>query len=162
MSTKLRKDDIYTILKRHFPAKNDFVETDYEVEHKYLQHFGIDTPEALEALVVKHKDYAREVDEAMLQPGEYETVEQLAHRDFGEHTKAVSDYCIANNCYYSLPDLLMVVMDVEFEEKYLAYMDEHYYFERHCLHSAVQAMNTPLAQECSPSSGRVFVLLYVR
>lgn len=118
------------VLSRHFPKVNDFVDTDYEMEHKYLLHFGIDTKDKLEAFVAKHKDEVMEIDSIMLQPDEEdeETVDEIAYgRDFGPMTEAVGDYCLDHNCYYPFPDLLAVAMDIQFENRYEDYMDKNYY-----------------------------------
>lgn len=128
--SQLQREDIYKVLSSHFPKKNDFLDTDYEMELGYLLHFGINTKDKLEAFITKHKEYVMEIDSIMLVPDEEdeETVEEIAYgRDFGEMTKTVGDYCLANNCYYPYPDLLMVAMDIQFEDRFTDYMDKHYY-----------------------------------
>lgn len=130
MAATLKSEEIYELLCKHFPKKNDFADTDYELERSYLLHFGINTKEKLEELITKHKDYVLEVDSIMLVPDEEdeETVEEIAYgRDFGEMTKIVGDYCLANNCYYPYPDLLGVAMDIQFEERFEDYMQVNFY-----------------------------------
>lgn len=130
MAATLQCNEIYEVLDKHFPAINNFIETDYEIERSYLLHFGINTKDKLDAFVEKHRDQVMEIDSIMLEPDDEdeETVEEIAYgRDFGDMTQAVGDYCLANNCYYAYPDLLAVAMDTEFEDRFENYLQTNYY-----------------------------------
>lgn len=130
MSQPLQQEDIYQVLSSHFPKQNDFLDTDYKMEHSYLLYFGINTKDKLEAFIAKHRGAVMEIDSIMLEEDEEddETPEEIAYgRDFGDMSEAVGDYCLANNLYYSYPELLMVAMDIEFEDRFVNHMDKTYY-----------------------------------
>lgn len=108
-------NDIFPVLRAHFPAKNNYYPCSYKEEFEELCHFGIDSVEKLEAIITKHKEAVLKED-ANFEPEE-------AVYDFfcDEMGKGVVDQMLEAGYWYSFPALLRLVLEKEFGQAYDEY-----------------------------------------
>ena len=109
-------NDIYPVLKKSLPRRNDFYACSYAEEFEELEHFGVDTPEALEALMAKHHDAIMAEDRAEID----ENTEQYYFDELG---KGVVEERVAAGYWFSYPALLRMALYKEFGQAYLDYTD---------------------------------------
>lgn len=109
---QLTFNDIFPLLKKHFPDQNNYYPCSYKEEFEELMHFNIDTIEKLETLLSKHQKQLLQEDASIeLDPATY---------DFfcDEMGKAVIDERLEQGYWYSYPALLRLALEKEFGETY--------------------------------------------
>ncbi len=113
MSLKL--DDIYPVLKKILPERNNFYPCSYSEEYIELMEFGVDSVEKLTDLLNRHmpaimkEDCSVEVDEA--------TYDYFCQ----ELGKSVVEERLELGYWYSWPALVRLALENEFGEKYIEF-----------------------------------------
>lgn len=108
-------NDIYPVLKKHFPKQNDFYPCSYSEEFEELIAFGIDSAEKLEDMISRHADAVMAEDSAV-------EVDEATYEYFCEELgKAVVDERLEKGFWYSYPALMRLALEEEFGEKYIEY-----------------------------------------
>jgi len=112
---KITMNDIFPVLKAHFPARNNYYPCSYKDEFEDLCHFEIDTVEKLTDLVVKHHDAV------MAEDAQVDLDEATYDYFCDEMGKGVIDARIEAGYWYSFPALLRLSLQEEFGAIYLEY-----------------------------------------
>lgn len=109
---KLTFNDIFPILKAHFPQRNNYYPCSYKEEYEELLHFNIDTTEKLETLISTHKESLLQEDASVeLDPETYD----FFCDDMG---KSIIDERLEQQYWYSYPALLRLALEKEFGAAY--------------------------------------------
>ena len=117
MKKTLTSEQLYYLLTKHFPKQNDYYACDYEEERLELQFFGIDTPEALEELIEKHKASVMKIDR--------EPLDEQHLRWYREDGSIENlEDKIKNEYWFAYPALLRITLELEFGDRYKDFANE--------------------------------------
>lgn len=117
LPAQLDKETLYAVLSRTFPAQNDFSEGDYSDELNELLTFGIDTREALETLLAKHRETIMTIDSE--EPDEDHV--RWFTEELGE---AYVQERIAGKFWFAYQGLLRIALELEFGDEYRAFANK--------------------------------------
>ena len=114
---EITTDEVYQVLKEYFPQKNDFNKTGYDEELEELLHFGINTKDKLQQLIIKHKSKVLEIDSEDLDEFHIKSYSAELGEDY------VNDR-IENKYWFAYQGLLRIVLELEFGDVYRQYSEK--------------------------------------
>lgn len=114
---KLTSDKIYATMLTLFPSQNDFSQSDYEEELNELNEFGIDTLEAFNQLMTRHKKRLLEIDS---EPLDEQHLKWYREDNSIEHLEQK----IKNGYWFAFPGLIRIGLELEFGDAYQLYANK--------------------------------------